>query len=110
MDKIKNLFSRKFLLALLTVVISLGTAYSADTDATVKLICIIVAAVATIVYNVVEGAIDAKALVTITAATLNKISDVLDELQDDTQDVIETDTLKAIEAVQKTTTGGECDE
>lgn len=109
MDKLRNLFSRKFLLALLTVVISLGTAYNADTDATVKLVCIIVAAVATVTYNIIEGKIDAKALVTITAATLNQISDVLDEISTDTED-IEADVEKALEAVQKTTTGGKADE
>lgn len=59
LDKLK---SRKFLATLITNIISVATLFVNYDNVTIQIIALIVIGVANIVYGVVEGTIDAKAI------------------------------------------------
>lgn len=75
---LEKLKSRKFIIAVLTMILGIATALS-DIGGTAGTICGIVAAVvAAIAYIVVEGNIDAKAVQAITDAT-ESVIEIFDE-------------------------------
>ena len=70
LDKLK---SRKFLATLMTNVIAIATLFTSYEDTTVQIIALIVLGVANIIYGIVEGTIDAKAVVTEVKETAEQI-------------------------------------
>lgn len=59
---LEKLKSRKFLATLITNIISVATLFVNYDNVTIQIIALIVIGVANIVYGVVEGTIDAKAI------------------------------------------------
>ena len=74
LDKLK---SRKFLATLMTNVIAIATLFTSYEDTTVQIIALIVLGVANIIYGIVEGTIDAKAVVTEIKETAEEIEEKL---------------------------------
>ena len=74
LDKLK---SRKFLATLLTNIIAIATLFTSYEDTTVQIIALIVLGVANIIYGIVEGTIDAKAVVTEVKETAEQIESKL---------------------------------
>ena len=78
---LEKLKSRKFILAALTMIFGIVTALS-ELGGTVGTVCGIIAAiVAPIVYIIVEGNIDAKA-VQLTKDAVNKIVELINNIKD----------------------------
>lgn len=59
---LEKLKSRKFLATLLTNIIAIATLFTSYENVTVQIIALVVIGVANIVYGIVEGTIDAKAI------------------------------------------------
>ena len=76
MQKLK---SRKFLLTILTVIIAVCGALGNTDSPLIQIICIIVAAAATIAYNINEGNIDAAAVATVIKTTVDSVSEIMEE-------------------------------
>lgn len=76
MQKLK---SRKFLLTILTVIIAVCGALGNTDSPLIRIICIIVAAAATIAYNIIEGNIDAAAVATVIKTTVDSVSEIMEE-------------------------------
>ena len=74
---LEKLKSRKFLATLLTNVIAIATLFTSYEDTTVQIIALIVLGVANIIYGIVEGTIDAKAVVTEVKETAEQIESKL---------------------------------
>ena len=74
LDKLK---SRKFLATLMTNVIAIATLFTSYEDTTVQIIALIVLGVAIIISGIVEGTIDAKAVVTEVKETAEQIESKL---------------------------------
>lgn len=74
LDKLK---SRKFLTTLMTNIIAIATLFTSYEDTTVQIIALIVLGVANIIYGIVEGTIDAKAVVTEVKETAEQIESKL---------------------------------
>lgn len=74
LDKLK---SRKFLATLMTNIIAIATLFTSYEDTTVQIIALIVLGVANIIYGIVEGTIDAKAVVTEIKETAEQIESKL---------------------------------
>ena len=74
LDKLK---SRKFLATLMTNVIAIATLFTSYEDTTVQIIALITLGVANIIYGIVEGTIDAKAVVTEVKETAEQIESKL---------------------------------
>lgn len=108
-DKLTNLFSRKFIMTALTTIIGLATLITNMDDPKIQIVALIVVLVAQVTYNVIEGNIDAKSVVSQAAATMTKINDILDAIPDEEQTTAEgiTDTQATLDAVKKTTEAGE---
>jgi hypothetical protein len=77
--RLSKIFTRKFILSALTTIGGIATACSASGNAKLQIAGLTVAAASTIAYNVVEGNIDAKAVVAVTAETLDKINKLVQE-------------------------------
>ena len=74
LDKLK---SRKFLATLMTNIIAIATLFTSYEDTTVQIIALIVLGVANIIYGIVEGTIDAKAVVAEVKETAEQIESKL---------------------------------
>ena len=74
---LEKLKSRKFLATLLTNIIAIATLFTSYENVTVQIIALIVIGVANIVYGIVEGTIDAKAVVTEIKKTAEEIEEKL---------------------------------
>ena len=74
---LKKLKSRKFLATLMTNIIAIATLFTSYEDTTVQIIALIVLGVANIIYGIVEGTIDAKAVVTEVKETTEQIESKL---------------------------------
>ena len=74
LDKLK---SRKFLATLMTNIIAIATLFTSYENTTVQIIALIVLGVANIIYGIVEGTIDAKAVVTEVKETAEQIESKL---------------------------------
>lgn len=71
--KLKNLLSRKFLATAAVTMAGIGTALSQSTTPKVRIVGLFIAAVTTIVYNFIEGRIDAKSVYTHTKELIETI-------------------------------------
>ena len=102
-EKIMNLLSGKFIMTLIATVIGIATMATNTDNAYVQIVGLIVILLAQIVYNIVEGTIDAKSMITLTAQTLTTISDLLNKTAETKTETPEkTDAQKALEAIAKT--------
>lgn len=61
---LNKLKSRKFLITLMTNIITIATLFTSYENTIVQVIALIVLGVANVIYDVVQGAIDAKTIVT----------------------------------------------
>ena len=76
---IKKITSRKFLATLLTNIIAIATLFIDFEQEEVKVIAVIVIAVANGLYNIVEGQIDAKAIAQSVVDTIDKVEEIKKE-------------------------------
>lgn len=107
-DKLTNLFSRKFLLTAITTIIGIATIFTNTEDPKIQIIGLAAVLVAQVVYNIIEGNIDAKSVVSQAAATMTKIDQLLDQIPDEgTEAKGTTDTESGMKAVKKATESGE---
>lgn len=74
LDKIK---SRKFIATMMTNIISVATLFTANENVTIQIIALVTIGIANIVYGIVQGAIDAKAIATEVSKTANEIESKL---------------------------------
>lgn len=74
LDKIK---SRKFIATMMTNIISVATLFTANENVTIQIIALVTIGIANIVYVIVQGAIDAKAIATEVSKTANEIESKL---------------------------------
>ena len=74
LDKIK---SRKFIATMMTNIISVATLFTANENVTIQIIALVTIGIANIVYGIVQGAIDAKAIATEVSKTANEIDSKL---------------------------------
>ena len=74
LDKIK---SRKFIATMMTNIISVATLFTANENVTIQIIALVIIGIANIVYGIVQGAIDAKAIATEVSKTANEIESKL---------------------------------
>lgn len=75
----QRLKSRKFLLTILTVIIAACGALGNAGSPMIQIVCIIVAAAATIAYNIIEGKIDAAAVATVIKTTVDSVSEIMEK-------------------------------
>lgn len=76
---IKKITSRKFLATLLTNIIAIATLFMDFEQEEVKVVAVIVIAVANGLYNIVEGNIDAKAIAQSVVDTIDKVEEIKKE-------------------------------
>ena len=74
LDKMK---SRKFIATMMTNIISVATLFTANENVTIQIIALVTIGIANIVYGIVQGAIDAKAIATEVSKTANEIESKL---------------------------------
>lgn len=74
----RKLLSRKFLTSAAVTVAGIGTALGGSTDPNIKIAGLVVAAVATLAYNLIEGHIDAKSVIANAEKTLESIGAALE--------------------------------
>lgn len=89
----EKLKSRKFLLTLLMVVIALCGALGNSDSPGIQIACIVIACVATIAYNIIEGTIDAAAVAALLETTVEAVTDIIEE----TESAKENDKMDGIE-------------
>ncbi len=91
---LQKLKSRKFLLTLLMVVIAVCGALGNSDSHGLQIACIVIACVATIAYNIIEGTIDAAAVAALLETTIESVTDIIEETEaakeNDKMDGIET--------------------
>lgn len=90
---LKKLKSRKFLLTLLMVVIAVCGALGNSDSPGIQIACIVIACVATIAYNIIEGTIDAAAVAALLETTIEAVTDIIEE----TESAKENDKMDGIE-------------
>lgn len=78
---LEKLKSRKFLLTLLMVVIAVCGALGNSDSPGIQIACIVVACVATIAYNIIEGTIDAAAVAALLETTIEAVTDIIEETE-----------------------------
>lgn len=76
---IKKVTSRKFLATLLTNIIAIATLFMDFEQEEVKVVAVIVIAVANGLYSIVEGNIDAKAIAQSVVDTIDKVEEIKKE-------------------------------
>lgn len=76
---IKKITSRKFLATLLTNIIAIATLFMDFEQEEVKVVAVIVIAVANGLYSIVEGNIDAKAIAQSVVDTIDKVEKIKKE-------------------------------
>lgn len=74
---LEKLKSRKFLATLITNIISVATLFVNYDNVTIQIIALIVIGVANIVYGIVEGTIDAKAIANQVKDTASDVAEKL---------------------------------
>lgn len=75
----KKFLSRKFLTSAAVTAAGIGTALSDSPTPEIRIAGLIVAAVSTLIYNIIEGRIDAKSIMTTASQTLEKVVDTLED-------------------------------
>ena len=74
LDKIK---SRKFIATMMTNIIAVATLFTANENVIIQIIALVTIGIANIVYGIVQGAIDAKAIATQVSKTADEIESKL---------------------------------
>lgn len=74
LDKMK---ARKFIATILTDIIAVATLFTTNENITIQIIALVTIGVTNIVYGIVQGAIDAKAIATEVSKTANEIESKL---------------------------------
>ena len=80
---LEKLKSRKFLLTILMIVIAVCGALGNSDSPGIQIACIVIACVATIVYNIIEGTIDAAAVAALLETTIEAVTDIVEETKSD---------------------------
>lgn len=75
LDKFK---SRKFIATMMTDVVAIATLFTANENVTIQIIALVTIGVTNIVYGIVQGAIDAKAIANQVSKTATKIESKLE--------------------------------
>lgn len=74
---LEKMKSRKFIATILTDIIAVATLFTANENVTIQIIALVTIGIANIVYGIVQGAIDAKAIATEVSKTANEIESKL---------------------------------
>ena len=74
---LEKMKSRKFIATILTNIIAVATLFTANENVTIQIIALITIGIANIVYGIVQGAIDAKAIAAEVSKTANEIDSKL---------------------------------
>ena len=75
LEKIK---SRKFIATLITDIVAVATLFTANENATIQIIALVTIGIANIVYGIVQGTIDAKAIAAEVSKTSTQIESKLE--------------------------------
>ena len=75
LDKFK---SRKFIATMMTNIISIATLFTANENVTIQIIALVIIGIVNIVYGIVQGAIDAKAIANQVSKTATEIESKLE--------------------------------
>lgn len=81
-QKIKNIFSRKFLISAAIVASGIGTALKTANNPSVQIIGIVVACVAACVYAIVEGMVDTNSIEAKIEGAIAEVNKVKEEAKD----------------------------
>lgn len=113
-NKIMNLLSRKFILTMIATIIGIATMAANTDNVKVQIAGLVVILIAQVVYNIIEGTIDAKSMITLSAQTLTTISELLKASNNttvvSTTSPTITDVQKVLEAVKKATEASEANQ
>lgn len=71
---LEKMKSRKFIATMMTNIIAVATLFTANENVTIQIIALVTIGIANIVYGIVQGAIDAKAIAT-------QVSKIADEIE-----------------------------
>mgnify|MGYP005808621475 FL=1 len=74
---LEKMKSRKFIATILTNIIAVATLFTANENVTIQIIALVTIGIANIVYGIVQGAIDAKAIAAEVSKTANEIDSKL---------------------------------
>ena len=74
---LEKMKSRKFIATILTNIIAVATLFTANENVTIQIIALVTIGIANIVYGIVQGAIDAKAIATQVSKTEDEIESKL---------------------------------
>ena len=75
---LEKMKSRKFIATLMTDVVAIATLFTANENVTIQIIALVTIGIANIVYGIVQGAIDAKAIANQVSKTATKIESKLE--------------------------------
>lgn len=75
---LEKMKSRKFIATLMTDVVAIATLFTANENVTIQIIALVTIGVANIVYGIVQGAIDAKAIANQVSKTATEIESKLE--------------------------------
>lgn len=74
---LEKMKSRKFIATMMTNIIAVATLFTANENVTIQIIALVTIGIANIVYGIVQGAIDAKAIAIEVSKTANEIESKL---------------------------------
>ena len=74
---LEKMKSRKFIATILTNIIAVATLFTANENVTIQIIALVTIGIANIVYGIVQGAIDTKAIAAEVSKTANEIDSKL---------------------------------
>ena len=74
---LEKMKSRKFIATMMTNIIAVATLFTANENVTIQIIALVTIGIANIVYGIVQGAIDAKAIAAEVSKTANEIDSKL---------------------------------
>ena len=75
---LEKMKSRKFIATLMTNIIAVATLFTANENVTIQIIALVTIGIANIVYGIVQGAIDAKAIAAEVSKTATEIESKLE--------------------------------
>ena len=74
---LEKMKSRKFIATILTNIIAVATLFTANENVTIQIIALVTIGIANIVYGIVQGAIDTKAIAAEVSKTAHEIDSKL---------------------------------
>ena len=75
---LEKMKSRKFIATLMTNIIAVATLFTANENVTIQIIALVIIGIVNIVYGIVQGAIDAKAIANQVSKTATEIESKLE--------------------------------